>query len=222
MARIWLLIALVATASCEASNNAPPAPAAPKATPAGAVDDGTYLQQIDPLGGQWEVEHIGEENFQPFKAWVNFSAGGFLNHGAGRSGDLMLVWKPHWVEGSNSTNHGTGYRYDTHVPLLLWGPRWVRPGRIATPVANERSANDSLTPMRWVPSCLSRPVTLPRGMAQLKSCSTRIPSASSRGAVSEPATLNWHFPVRSAASSAGSIPAVLARNLVELAERRTV
>ena len=44
-----------------------------------------------------------------------------LSYVAGRSGDLMLVWKPHWVEGSNSTNHGTGYRYDTHVPLLLMG-----------------------------------------------------------------------------------------------------
>ena len=44
-----------------------------------------------------------------------------LSYVAGRSGDLMLVWKPQWVEGSNSTNHGTGYRYDTHVPLLLMG-----------------------------------------------------------------------------------------------------
>jgi predicted AlkP superfamily pyrophosphatase or phosphodiesterase len=44
-----------------------------------------------------------------------------LSHLTGRSGDLMLAWKPHWVEGSNSTNHGTGYRYDTHVPLLMMG-----------------------------------------------------------------------------------------------------
>ena len=86
MARILWLISLLATASCEASNApTPPAPL-PSAKPAGAVDDGTFLQRIDPLGGQWRVERIGGEDFQRFKAWVNFSAGGFLNHGAGCSG----------------------------------------------------------------------------------------------------------------------------------------
>jgi heat shock protein HslJ len=51
-----------------------------------AEDDGSYLARIDPLGGQWRVERLGEESFARFGGWVNFSAGGFLNHGAGCSG----------------------------------------------------------------------------------------------------------------------------------------
>ena len=59
---------------------------APVAASAGAVDDGTFLERIDPLGGQWQVERIGPDDFRRFKGWVNFSGGGFLNHGAGCSG----------------------------------------------------------------------------------------------------------------------------------------
>jgi heat shock protein HslJ len=51
-----------------------------------AVDDGTFLERIDPLGGQWKVQSIGGDDFQRFEAWINFSGGGFLNHGAGCSG----------------------------------------------------------------------------------------------------------------------------------------
>ena len=50
------------------------------------VDDGTYLRRIDPLGGQWRVRNIGERDLSPFHAWASFSAGGFLNHGAGCGG----------------------------------------------------------------------------------------------------------------------------------------
>lgn len=57
-----------------------------------------------------------------------------LSHTAGRGGDLLLAWKPHWVEGSNSTNHGTGYRYDTHVPLLLMG-KGIAPGEYLQPAS---------------------------------------------------------------------------------------
>lgn len=78
--------------ACEPSPAPEQAAAAPSATPAGAVDDGTFLQRIDPLGGQWQVASIGGEDFQSFKAWVNFSAGGFPNHGAGFRG-YSLGWK---------------------------------------------------------------------------------------------------------------------------------
>jgi heat shock protein HslJ len=46
-------------------------------------DDGTYLRLIDPLGGQWGVERVGSDDFTRYQAWVNFGAGGFLNHSAG-------------------------------------------------------------------------------------------------------------------------------------------
>ena len=44
-----------------------------------------------------------------------------LSYFPGRSGDVMLVWKPYWIESASATTHGSGYQYDTHVPVLLMG-----------------------------------------------------------------------------------------------------
>ncbi len=48
------------------------------------------------------------------------------------SGDVQYALKPYWMFGSSASiaTHGSPYPYDTHVPLLLWGPRWVRAGQI--------------------------------------------------------------------------------------------
>jgi predicted AlkP superfamily pyrophosphatase or phosphodiesterase len=51
------------------------------------------------------------------------------------SGDVQYTLKPNWMFASSSvTTHGSPHEYDSHVPLLFWGPAWVRPGRIDTPV----------------------------------------------------------------------------------------
>lgn len=39
----------------------------------------------------------------------------------GRSGDLTFTQLPYWIVAGTGANHGTGYDYDTHVPLLLIG-----------------------------------------------------------------------------------------------------
>ena len=46
------------------------------------------------------------------------------------SGDLMVVTKPYVFFGSGNTgsSHGTPYAYDTNVPLLMMGSRWIKPG----------------------------------------------------------------------------------------------
>jgi predicted AlkP superfamily pyrophosphatase or phosphodiesterase len=48
-----------------------------------------------------------------------------------RSGDVSFVLKPYWQEGdpktSTGTGHGSPHAYDTHVPLLVFGPG-VKPG----------------------------------------------------------------------------------------------
>lgn len=46
------------------------------------------------------------------------------------SGDLMVVTKPAWYfgKGAGGTSHGSPYTYDTNVPLMVYGPRWIRPG----------------------------------------------------------------------------------------------
>lgn len=53
---------------------------------------------------------------------------------AQRSPDLQFVLKPHWMLGSAVATHGSPHAYDAHVPLMLWGPRWVKAGRIDRPV----------------------------------------------------------------------------------------
>lgn len=45
---------------------------------------------------------------------------------------LQIVVKPNWLYSSRGggSSHGTPYRYDTHVPILAWGPAWVGAGEV--------------------------------------------------------------------------------------------
>lgn len=49
-----------------------------------------------------------------------------------RSADLQVVTRAGWMLSSypTGTTHGSPHPYDTHVPVLFYGPRWVKPGRI--------------------------------------------------------------------------------------------
>lgn len=55
---------------------------------------------------------------------------------AENGGDLLVQYRPYWLgaEHTGGTNHLMPYRYDTHVPLLLYGPG-IRAGRFERPVA---------------------------------------------------------------------------------------
>jgi hypothetical protein len=46
------------------------------------------------------------------------------------SGDLVVVTRAYWAFGSGTSGatHGTPYRYDTSVPLMMMGKRWIAPG----------------------------------------------------------------------------------------------
>lgn len=58
-----------------------------------------------------------------------------------RSGDLMVMLQPGWVEGRlTGSTHGSIFAYDTHVPLLWYGWK-IKPGRSA-----ERTAVADITP----------------------------------------------------------------------------
>jgi len=38
------------------------------------------------------------------------------------SGNLLLILEPGWLTGgAKGTSHGTGFNYDTHVPILFFG-----------------------------------------------------------------------------------------------------
>ncbi len=53
---------------------------------------------------------------------------------ADRSPDLLVVVRPYWMFGGAAATHGSPHAYDRHVPLLFYGPRWVRAGRVDSPV----------------------------------------------------------------------------------------
>ena len=48
------------------------------------------------------------------------------------SGDVQYALKRNWMFSSATSvaTHGSPYDYDTHVPLLVYGPKWYRPGQI--------------------------------------------------------------------------------------------
>ncbi|HVE53506.1 MAG TPA: alkaline phosphatase family protein [Ramlibacter sp.] len=52
------------------------------------------------------------------------------------SGDVQYALKPYWMFGSSTSiaTHGSPHAYDTHVPILLWGPRWMKPAAVTTRV----------------------------------------------------------------------------------------
>jgi hypothetical protein len=45
----------------------------------------------------------------------------------GRSGDVLWAYEPFYLCGGAGATHGSPWRYDTHVPLMLFGAG-VRPG----------------------------------------------------------------------------------------------
>lgn len=50
------------------------------------------------------------------------------------SGDVAYALKPYWMSGNGVATHGSPHRYDTHVPILMYGPPWIKAGRIDTRV----------------------------------------------------------------------------------------
>ena len=45
------------------------------------------------------------------------------------SGDLYVVQNPFTLFGGNVVTHGSPYTYDTNVPLMIYGKRWIKPGK---------------------------------------------------------------------------------------------
>lgn len=45
------------------------------------------------------------------------------------SNDVALAPRQNWMPGSSAATHGSPHPYDTNVPMLLYGPAWMTPGR---------------------------------------------------------------------------------------------
>ncbi len=48
------------------------------------------------------------------------------------SGDVQFVFTPNWMVGVSglTATHGSPHPYDTQVPILMYGPKWIKPGRV--------------------------------------------------------------------------------------------
>ena len=76
-----------------------------------------YLRKMDGIAQVITSSSMLEHDFKdPLRKKVQ---NGFMHK---RSGDLVVVLQPGWVEGyKKGTTHGSPYSYDTHVPLIFYG-----------------------------------------------------------------------------------------------------
>lgn len=68
---------------------------------------------------QMAVSALGNLMFQKIQRGFDYD----------RSGDVMIVLEPQWIDDDNAmkggTTHGSSYAYDTHVPFIIWGKEIV-------------------------------------------------------------------------------------------------
>lgn len=57
-----------------------------------------------------------------------------FSHYEGRSGDIKMLGRAYWITSSSTTTHGTGHRYDTRVPVVLFG-HGIKTGEYLAPAA---------------------------------------------------------------------------------------
>ncbi len=74
------------------------------------------LESVRQTQGVWRVYR--KEQLSATDPLTRPSALGYFE---GRSGDLMMLGRAYWITSSSTTTHGTGHRYDTRVPVLLFG-----------------------------------------------------------------------------------------------------
>ncbi|HEX8031591.1 MAG TPA: hypothetical protein VF491_24150, partial [Vicinamibacterales bacterium] len=64
--------------------------------------------------------------------WLDMFARGYF---PGRSGQVFVVPKEKWFVTSHDPlynfMHGSPWEYDTHIPILLYGPPFVKPGQFS-------------------------------------------------------------------------------------------
>lgn len=78
------------------------------------------LDAIRETPGVWRVYRGDELRERPNGADPVARAAA-LSYYPGRSGDLVIVPRPHWITSPDGATHGTLYGYDARVPLILMG-----------------------------------------------------------------------------------------------------
>lgn len=87
------------------------------------------LETIRKTPGVWRVYR--KEELSGTDPLTRASA---FSHYEGRSGDVKMLGRAYWITSSSTSTHGTGHRYDTRVPVLLFG-RGIKKGEYLQPAA---------------------------------------------------------------------------------------
>jgi len=74
------------------------------------------IDAVRKVEGVWRVYRKEE-----LSATDPFTRASALSHYEGRSGDLKMLGRSYWITSSSTSTHGTGHRYDTRVPVILFG-----------------------------------------------------------------------------------------------------
>jgi predicted AlkP superfamily pyrophosphatase or phosphodiesterase len=122
----------------------------------------TLLLQVDGIAAVFTPDQLaGSDTRTPYLAAMRKSWHPQI------AAPLQIVVKPGWLYSSRGggSSHGTPHEYDTHVPILAWGPRWLGQGRVDTAVETADIA-PTLASLLKVPApaqSQGRPLPLPLG-----------------------------------------------------------
>jgi predicted AlkP superfamily pyrophosphatase or phosphodiesterase len=87
------------------------------------------LDTIRKVEGVWRVYRK-----EQLSAADPLTSESFYSHYEGRSGDIKMLGRAYWITSVSTTTHGTGHRYDTRVPVLLYG-FGIKTGEYAAPAS---------------------------------------------------------------------------------------
>ena len=76
-----------------------------------------------------------------------------LSHYEGRSGDIKILTRAYWIASTSTTTHGTGHRYDTRVPVVLYGYGIKSGEYLPTGGANRHRADTGVPDRRHAARC---------------------------------------------------------------------
>jgi predicted AlkP superfamily pyrophosphatase or phosphodiesterase len=88
------------------------------------------LTDMDGLALAVPTSQLTSQHANPLVAQVR------RNHHVTRSGDIYVIQEPYWFlfdKGPIAAMHGSPWRYDTHVPIIIMGPS-IQPKRVHRPV----------------------------------------------------------------------------------------
>jgi predicted AlkP superfamily pyrophosphatase or phosphodiesterase len=80
---------------------------------------GKYLMAMEGISNYYTEANLRQANFGE----IGLKGKVIRGYHAKRSGDIVFVLEPGWLESGSiqGTTHGSGYTYDTHVPILFYG-----------------------------------------------------------------------------------------------------